>query len=482
MTAMFAKSLPLLLGLSSLAGCSLLYNPNNLSEPKDSGVPPIDTPTDINVEMPMITAVGPADLFEGQGTGGSRQAVLAVVGGNIGPDAIVELLGEDGAPVAPAVIEVDNAHAVRSLSGAGVAVPVTVPVDTAVADKDTKLTVRVTQMGATAMVSGTLADAVTLHNLRELTAPVATVTALAPAYARVELTMPLVFTPAASAAAARVRAYGDIVLTEVHSDGGNPTPGPGGAGGGADGNSDGGGPGGGRHGVILTSTASGGGYGEKGLDGANNPGGPATGDDLITNFASNGGSGGGGKGGGGGGSIEITAGGTLTVGKVSANGGAGGSGNGGGSGGAIILRTGASMTLSGTLTTTGGMASNAGGGGKGRIRYDSPQDDLTPVVDGVARRGAVFDVAAELNPLITTKPRQTFQLVSAPSSTQFNIYVVNAAGVTTDSGTVLFGSPTAIYTPRMALNAGYNQICVTPPAGNPTLTESANCISVAYVP
>lgn len=486
MTATSALSLPLLLGLSSLAGCSLLYNPNNLDDLKIDAAPPADAPTDIDIEMPMVTAVGPADLYEGQGTGGSRQAVLAVVGGNISPTAIVELLGRDGTPLASTVVTVDNAHAVRSASGTAIAVPVTVPIDTAVGDQATRLTVRVTQMGATGMVSGALADAVTLHNLPELTAPVTSSAALAPAYSRVELGAAM--TLAATGPAARVRAYGDIVLTDLHADGAAPASGPGGAAGGSTQPSNGSGAGAGRA-STLTSTASGAGFATAGAAGAGlTPvaGGAAYGDDLLTNFASSscigsGGGGGGNAGGGSGGAVEITAGGTLTLATATANGGSV-SNAGGGSGGSIVLRAGAALTVTGTITTAGGAASNGGDGGTGRVRYDSPQRTLSVAIVGAGRRGVQFDVAEGQNPLITTSPRQTFQLVSAPAATPFNMFVLNADGVTTDSGTIVFGSATAIYTPRLALNFGYNQICVTPPTGNPTITESANCISVAYVP
>jgi len=37
-----------------------------------------------------------------------------------------------------------------------------------------------------------------------------------------------------------------------------------------------------------------------------------------------------------------------------------------------------------------------------------------------------------------------------------------------------------VYTP--SLSAGYNKICVLPPAGDLKIEESTNCLEIVYVP
>jgi hypothetical protein len=488
----------IVVGALSLAGCSLLYSPNNLPAPAiDATVPP-DLYVTMHPDLLTLDAAGPMVLFEGQGTGGSRPAILAITGSNIADDATVALLPTGGQSPAP-MIEVDNAHAGHA---PGVlAVPVTLPIDTSrgtAGASDVALTVQVTQMappgsGAPAIVKS-LEGQVVLRNLPELDAPVTSSAALAPLYSRVALSSALSFTPGAAAGPAVIRAVSSISAGDVHADAQGASPGPGGAGGGAA-STRGAGPGGGNPAALLSGglleAGSGGGYGSVGgsggslLNPTSNPGGPATGDELITSYASSAGSGGGGgnsnSGGGAGGTLELTAGGTLTVGRVTANGGAGSGNGGGGSGGAIVLRSGA-VAMFGAITAGGGgvvSGSGAGGGGSGRLRYDVPSvGGAIPTLPTANRRGAAF---LEAIPLVTNDPRQTLQLISiAASDLSFKVFVLDAAGITTEATMVTFAAPAVAIKPT--LNAGYNRVCVTPPQGNPTLAESTSCIDIAYVP
>jgi hypothetical protein len=169
---------------SVLAGCSLLYNPGNLpgagtgtgSDPTGDASEPDSPP--IDVAALKLEAASPAMLFEGQGDGGSRQAVVVVSGENIGSDATVALVPPNGVSPPP-MIQVDNAHAARAPSGHVLAVPVTLPVDTGRATGTVALTVRVTQMTPTGPITLTVSGP-TVQYLPELTAPVTDPAVLAP--------------------------------------------------------------------------------------------------------------------------------------------------------------------------------------------------------------------------------------------------------------------------------------------------------------
>jgi hypothetical protein len=454
---------------SALAGCSLLYNPDHL--------PPYVDPL-----APVPQSAGPQILFEGQGTGGSRQAILAITGRNFAPEATVELLPTDESSTAPP-IEIDNAHIVRGSTV--LAVPVTFPVDMTPGAGDVKLTVQVTQMGSDGPVAGTLKDRVVLRKLPELDTSISDSTMLAPLYSSVKVTTALSFTPLANASPVVIRAVGAIELGDVHVDASGQTPGPGGGAAGAGGASlmmdggKGGGPGGGTAGSV---TAGGG-------------GGAVSSDDLITSYKTSGSGGGGGAiaaGGGGGGTLELTAGGTLKVGAITskgADGQSGTTGGGGGSGGVIVLRSGALATF-GVITASGGLGGSSTGlslpdgkpGGGGRLRYDVPSfsGEAPTSSTAIIQRGVAFGAAVGTNPLVTQNDHQDLIVLSEMGSTQFNVFVRDADDITTASTNVTFTSPNVIITP--ALRPGYNRICILPPGGNTNLLESTNCIDIAYVP
>jgi hypothetical protein len=493
---------------SMLAGCSLLYNPNNLPSPPDPVIPdgpPVDArepdAPPIDVTALKLGGALPAMLLEGQGDGGSRPAVVVVTGENIGPDATVTLVAPRGVTPAP-MVQVDNAHAARAPNGHVLAVPVTLAVDTGRATGTMALTVQVSQMTPTGPIAAMASNPVTVQYLPELTAAITDPAALAAKYSEVKLSGTVLSFPAsASASRVAIVAVASIDLGGVHADAMGSVPG---SGGGAGGPAKvvGGGPSGGQPGNFLVGNqgavvaGGGGGYrvaGGGGHDLGGNiaaPGGGPIGDDFVSSYATNRSSGGGGggmsAGGGGGGTIEITAGGTLKIGPVSAGGAAGGGDGllsgaaGGGTGGTVVLRSKAGSATLGAVTVSAGAAGHngaltpaAGAGSDGRVRYEAVSVTGAPAAP--ARRGAVF---AHDNPVATSDPQPAISLISAAGSDAFKLFVVDGAGATTTSMTVVFGSPTALVRPP--LSPGYNQVCVTTPQGGPTIEESKNCIEIGY--
>lgn len=489
---------------TALAGCSLLYNPGNLPAVAADAGPDIDAPTVVDPNALTLASVGPTTIYEGQGQGGSRQAMLTIVGTNIAMDAKVELVAAE--PDAQLTLDLD--HAVRSASGTGIAIPLTTPIDPAHDARDVKLTVRISQTTPEGKaVVQELADAVTFKNLPELTAKPASPATLAPLYSQVQITGALTFANCAATPVA-IRAVASIELGDVHVDSTGQAPGCGGGAGGAK-VVVGGGPGGGKPAALigagLVVAASGGGFAEAGgpgmpglLGAGSTPGGPITGDEFLLAFplgSSGGGGGGTNPGGGGGGSLELTAGGTLTAGTITANGGVGGAdgfltgAGGGGSGGAILLRSGAAATLT-KVTVDGGLGGPhvstplavAGAGGQGRIRYDLVKLVGAPDLPASKRAGVTF---ADKTPLVVTERTPSLTLASSVSQTpamnEFDYYVFNDATATVDSGGLRFVTPTILLSPQLA--PGFNRVCVTPSKHDPIKDVLVtSCVDVAYVP
>jgi hypothetical protein len=487
-----------IVGASALTGCSLLYNPNNLPvAANDASAAPLDLYVTARPDLLELIAVGPPVLFEGQGTGGSRPAILAITGENLADDASVVLVPVDGS--SPPTIEIDNVSAAHAPGVLVVAV--TLPIDTnrgTTGASDLALTVQVSQASSTGTVTKTLEGKLVLRNLPELDAPITSSASLAPLYSRVQVKGSLSFT--SNAAKAVVRAVSSIDVGDVHADASGQAPGPGGSAGGGT-LAPGAGVSGGKPGTLvdlshlsLVVAGSGGGFGQAGTMGQpSNPGGAVSGDELLVTYAGNASSGGGGgganAGGGGGGTLELTAGGTLTAGNITANGGVGGAGAllagaaGGGSGGAIVLRSGGPAKL-GAISASGGpggtaTSNNGGAGGDGRLRYDVPSfAGAAPAMPAMHRRGVAF---AEGSPLIAHDPHQVLQLTSdVASALSFKVVVLDAAGATTEATSIMFATPSVMIAPT--LGVGYNRVCVTPPLGNPGIAESTTCLDLAYVP
>lgn len=312
---------------SALSGCSLLYNPSNLPAPPTPDAAPdaaeIDAyVADANPGLVELLDVGPAVLLEGQGVGGARPAVLALVGHQFVGPVTVELVPPASLPRAPA-ITVDNGAQQIAPGRDVVMVPVSIDIDTMLGDMLIPLTVKISQSNgtggtATAMLAGKLQ----IHMLPELDAAQSDTAMVAgKLYSRVKVQGAIAFAGGAGKSPAIVRAVSKIEVGPITADASGATPGPGGFAGGpatAEGN----GAGGGHAGTALTIGGSGAGFALAGKPGGGGTdGGSAIGDPLITAYvgsgtAANYGSGGGGAagvGGGGGGTVELSAGGDLVI-------------------------------------------------------------------------------------------------------------------------------------------------------------------------
>jgi hypothetical protein len=462
-------------------GCSLLYNPSNIDTAKHDAA--IDAEPDASIDADpsnlILTSVDAPTLFEGQGDGGSRQAVLVIHGVNIVGDAGVAITGNPMLQVGTPVVSSDSTF---------MAVPVTALVDPALhAGAPITLTVTVTQTAG----SGSISKAIDWHlqGFEELTGASATIdTATAQTYSTINLSGTLNPTGTGRLIA---KANGSISIDgTITVSASGQTAGPGGASGGpaqAPGN----GPGNGKPGNTSSQGGGGAGFEIAGVDGQSNAnsGGTMTGDRLITSYVSNQGSGGGGAagvGGGGGGTIELSAGGSLSCAQINAKGGNGqgglGTGGGGGSGGVIVLRSGAAMTIGAALDVgfgTGGGGTiplaNGGDGRAGRARIDAVT--ITGGL-GPAHRGVMFDPTTEL---ISRTPMVTIKLIGSAGD-RFDLQPVDATYAPAGAKTPIdFGGATTL-DPMVAAKPGWNRFCVVPENGSVANDESRNCIDIAYLP
>jgi len=482
----------------ALTGCSLIYNPGNLPPPIDA--PPIDAdPT-----MLTLDGAGPQILLEGQGTGGSRPAILAITGHNLTVAATVRVYAT-GSETPMITVNSNDPMITSKVSAASdvLAVSVTLPIDPALpatatsAMQDIPLTIEVSQPAAGGPVTKTLRGAVTLRTLPELIAGTADSASLRPMYSQVDLSGPLTFAAAAGKPRALIRSASTINLKDVTVSAVGSVPGPGGAAGGPSGQAGGGGSSGGSAGNLL-SGGGGGGLATAGQSGGGTGGtimgGIANGDPLIsdyktanTNISGGGGGGDGSVGGGGGGTLELTAAGDVHVDAITANGGAGANGGvtaaGGGAGGIVVIRSGGTATLSGAINAVGGLggtggAGTAGAGSIGRTRIDAPIISGTPVVTPMFHIGASWDPATPL----TTKTSPFAMKLFGTAADKFDVVVLDGAGgASSPAFTADFGNATTI-TVRPTLQPGFNRVCVTRTGGSVTVVEATNCIDVAYVP
>jgi hypothetical protein len=486
---------------SSALGCSLIYNPNNLptQTPRDADSDAeVDAyVADANPAAVQLLDVGPAMLFEGQGVGGARPAVLALVGHQFVGPATVELVLSSSLPRAP-VITVDNAAQQIAPGRDVVMVPVSVAIDTMLDDMTIPVVVKISQGdGMGGIVSTMLENKLQIRMLRELDAPQTDSAVVSGTlYSRVQVPAGIAFVRGPGKPPAAIRAISKIELGAMNVSANNATPGPGGFAGGAAG-ADGNGNGGGHAGNATTAGGSGAGFASMGDPGGGGTvAGPAIGDPLISTYAGSGivpnyGSGGGGAagaGGGGGGTLELSAGGDLVVGNVNASGGAGTSGltgAGGGAGGAILLRAGGKLSLAGvTISAAGGprgagtgLTANGGEGSEGRIRIDAATTMGTPTITaGAFHAGASFDAAI---PLTTTDANPSL-MIHGSAGDQFDARVFDAAAALRSISTFeITGAQTAMARPM--LEAGYNRVCISP-KNSGTNPESTTCIELAYLP
>jgi hypothetical protein len=483
--------------VSALAGCSLIYNPGNLPPPP--GEAGIDSPVDAEIILDAdpaaltITKVTPAVLFEGQGDGGSRQAVIVVEGEHIVAGARITIAAHSGETLVP-MFTIDEDATDIAANGRMIAVPVTLPVDTGLmAGQSIALDVTVTQDTPMGPVSKTLPQGedpavLTLQGFDELTEPIALDSGTY-TYSQVELdgdtdiitgtpggTEPVIIRSISSITAINDAAF---VVDASGIDGGPA----GGRGGNAGVTLGAGGTGGGP---------AGGGGGAGGVGGTAGGGGGFTDNCRITTHVpppyrgSGGGGGGGGtlgpggRGGGGGGTLELTAGGHIEIAGVSANGagGAAGSGGGavggGGSGGVVLLRAG------GTVSATGVTVAGVGAGAAGCVRFDAAEPTAT--VAGAGYRGPMFFADT---PVITRNPSPPIKVTGEPGK-PFQFYWDDETGATrrgpVDSAIGGQGQNTIDVAPQ-ELFRGINTFCLVVEGGDVSAAtpEARNCIKIVYL-
>ncbi|HEX4420468.1 MAG TPA: hypothetical protein VH165_21280 [Kofleriaceae bacterium] len=513
--------------ITMLAGCSWIYNPNNLGgPPSEAG---IDAPSDAEIildadpTMLVINGVAPATIYEGQGDGGSAPAMVVLSGHNmIDNNTTVELMPASGAPM------IDVGPPTIAKDGNWIAIPVTAHVDMALA-KTAAITfdIRVSEdiPGQPGMRSmSTLSGQLTLQGLEEL-APGATfdTTTLDTRYSKVTFSgMTTTFTGSARAIIHSMSSI-TATATALAANGANGINGTAAA---AVGGCSGGGPSspggcdatvGGKAGVSggLVGGAGGGGGGGFGTDGMGGTGngagapGSRTGDELITTYdgynsltpnrAGGGGGGGtgvtGGNGGGGagGGSIELTAEGDVTTSAISVNGGAGQAapigtttmtGGGGGAGGLVMLRAGGTLTTTGAISVNGGAggtgSSGAGGmGAPGRVRWDAAVGTGPAASNGTLHRGPAF----VLDTRLFRAPVVRIALNGAASD-HYDVYAINYGvnGAVNYPGPQITVGPDGKVSYLQTLQQGLSHLCVTIDSGKQGASEADTCVDVAFLP
>ena len=498
------------LGLAFLVGgCSLIYNPSNISpRPIDAAIDsPPDVAIDANPVNLSIDGAAPSIIDEGQGDGSSRPAVLVIHGSNFVTGAQVAITATSTIHV-----DVDNTQLAMSPAADYIAVPVTAHVDTAIGESNTiPLTITVTQPANGSTVSKMLAGKLSLQGHAELDAthpPPTDGSPLAAKYSKIDLTgMSFTFTGGQNQPVL-LRSVSSIDIGAITAKGksasgsNNGTAGPGGCDGAssaANAPCDGGGAG--ANVGTLTGTGGGGGggfatMGTAGQGGGAGPGGPMVGDDMIATYAgfmankadhaAGGGGGGsatltaGGAGGGGGGTVELTAGGYIMAGAIDVsggNGGASGTGGGGGAGGVIMVRAGGTLAT-GTLKAAGGAGGSANGnsggaGSVGRIRWDAP-----------AGGGLTASPAAVRGPAFTTTAialTSTQLSLVGTANHMFTVYWIDDMQQTHAGDPGSFSANgTATISPALA--RGYSRVCITLVGGQQGTPEADKCIDVAYLP
>ncbi|MEO8699551.1 MAG: hypothetical protein ABI867_05880 [Kofleriaceae bacterium] len=485
------------------AGCSLIYNPDNIDNPDDARA--IDAPGSVGPDSDVIVDANPAGISldsaypplvdEGTGMFGSRPAIVELRGDNFIRDTanlVVTLAPSTAATLVDLKVSSNHKFIVLALQ---------VPIDPSCDPASTiPITVTVTQdNGAGGIAMTELANAFAVNCLRELIANVESA-ALEPKYSTIELAAAITFTPQPGATrAAILRSASHIVIAgAVTASASGASPGPGGGIGGAAGTA-GSGPGRGRPGLGGLSVGGGGGgagfvvAGTAGMgNGAGNGlGGGVTGDPWIASYVANqpsGGGGGqtlgssGGAGGGGGGTVELTASGDVSVAAITTTGGnsvvSAGTGGAGGAaaGGVILLRSGGTVAT-GALTVLAGTApGNGGASSAGRIRIDAAL--------GAIQAGVTIGPMFVGGPVVATE-YPTLNLRGTPNDQSSQLEVFDKNGNVVDNGHLyqpVFG-PTGMAMITPVLKIGYNHICVRV-AGNvdATVQEGTNCIDLGYAP
>lgn len=485
-------------GAPALAGCSLIYNPNNLPDPRIIDAHVVDAdPCALEVN-----SIVPRVIDEGQGDNGSAPALLVVHGNNFSNTNLkVELKPQDGTtvvqldPVTDALVSGDTTYLAFTVKARvdgvlGKAGAVDIPLDIVVTQDAPQ---NGSCMGAT---TKTLSNKLVLKALPELTSGPTT----SQLYSMI--TLPdMMFT---GPGRVELNAVSSITLGKVTASGIGTTAGPGAFPAGGDS-----GPGAGATGQAAAVLGNGGGGGGAGFTtgggaGANatgngGPGGRPYGEDQILSYSGNrasaGGMGGGGvnilggtpggAGGGGGGMVILTAGGDIKAMTVTANGGDGlapssgpGGGGGAGAGGTVVVRTSYGMLNVGTVRVAAGKPGTPGGGtgSVGRVRWDAPGDNAPVSPDRAAHRGPAFKSA----PQVVTMQEPSFTVVGTPGDT-IAIRVIDDRDIPHPGPEVSF-NPAGLATIVPTLSPGHNQVCAKLAGGTESEAAANTCIDVAYLP
>jgi hypothetical protein len=484
---------------AALAGCSLIYNPNNLPSPSDA---PADAEVIVDADPTMLalTDVAPATINEGQGDGGGRAAVIVIRGDNIAPDAQVSITSQGGnTHFTVGTVELAADHKF-------IAVQIVAKVDDTIGDGQSNvLDIHVTQAGGT--ITKELLGKLTITGLDTLDDSKAgdIPMNLRPLYASIALTGAL-HLAGDNDHPVLLRSASSLTVGDLDANGKNASSSTGGAGGpggcpGGNGGTDGScaAPAAGHHGGAI-GNGGGGGYGADGKSGSgSNAGTPGTtaGNATVSTYGgfmgvsanrSGGGGGGGGTladlgsgggGGGGGGLIELTAEGNVMAGALSALGGNGVhplavGGGGGGSGGTIVVRAGGTL-VTGAIAVGGGHSAEnngSGDGGTGRIRWDA----AASAPPSGAHRGPAFVDA----PLSVTTANPTITMIGTAND-GFKVYVVDQDGAIHDQQSFAFGANNMVaVTPT--LFRGYNRLCVVLDGGERGKPEGEKCVDLAMLP
>lgn len=486
------------LPVALLAGCSIIYNPDNLPPLLDASIP-IDAPFDSNPDLLEITSVTPSSVFEGEGSGGSRPVILTLNGTAIvgAAQVSVELMGS----AEPATFVGFDATPDGTKGGVVVRIPVMTDLDAM--DSPRTLRITITQGNVTKMAD------VTVNGLDELSLTGATMNAneLSPRYSTIEVGSNIRFT--GTDPVKLVATAGITVNMRADGDGVGQNPGPHGCRGG-DVDMAGGcgttsnGKQGTNGSVLGLNTGSGGGGGGFGAQGSNGSGmlsgmgGDPSGNDMLVpidtvagvagNRGNGGGGGGdgtlaaGGPGGGGGGVIMMVAGGDITVGangalRVQGGAGAGpGGSGGGGSGGALLVRAGGTITSSTAWLSApggaGGNGSNPGGAGSiGSIRVDAAGGNIPSMATTPpAKRGPAWSPTV---PSLTMTSPMTAEFRGEPGR-EFTLRLND-----TPMGTATPGSGGTVNVPDIVLRPGRNELCGIALSGNLS-PESRSCVELFY--
>jgi hypothetical protein len=521
------QALAFVTSCSALAGCSWIYNPNNLPGPSDAATD-AEIILDSNARLIDALSVVPMTIYEGQGDFGSAPALVVIFGHQFVDDhTMVQIMASTSA-TAP-MLEVGTP--VIAKNGNWIAVPVTAHVDRNLhkTDRivlDVKVTETVPDDPAMGTSMSTLPGQLALQGLEELmpgaTATIDTAT-LDAMYSKVELSVATTFKGTGRAivhSVSSITTKGLIANGLAGGAAGATSLSVGGCGGGGPGSTGGcdgtiGGKGG-MNGALLGGAGGGGGGGfaDNGASGTGNGAGAAgsrTGDELIVTYdgtgartenrSAGGGGGGtptlasaGGAGGGGGGSIELSAGGDIAIGgDISANGGngatvGGSTGGGGGAGGLVMLRADGTLTASGSISVNGGAggaasSTSVGGGGTGshgRVRWDAaagtaPAIALPATASGTLHRGPAFTLATRL----FRAPVVKISMVGTPND-RFNVYTENG-GKTSAGPQISIGSDGTVVFDQ-TLQQGLSHLCVTLEGGQQGASEADKCVDVAFLP